>query len=482
MVSEPKTIFDAEVQSDGSYLLTISSMKLAGADSVRFPVWSSKNLSNVIWYTASRNADGSWSARVFPESFGQDGLYLADCYAYRSSGSAWVGSTTFTIKGPELSVSVTDQDKDSGTFTIKASATSDLGIDSVKLPVWCSAPGVATQIVWYTMEKVASESTSTKAVYTKKINIANHNYQTGQYTIHFYATDKAGITCSIGMNAVVSEPKTIFDAEVQNGGLTYILSVSSPMLAGASQVKIPVWPDKFPQNIIWYDAVKSSSGVWEAYISIKDHKSAGGYTADCYGYFADSSKYIKTTSFVVPDALLPLIGYTIIGAPETTINQMVRYFESTKYSYPSVYTDKGAPTIKDFCTLLFEEAIDEGVRPEVVFVQAMLETGWLQFKGAVKPEQCNFAGIGAVDSAPTDANAFVDVRQGLRAQVQHLKAYADPNITVEGLKHECVDPRFSLVSPKGKAPLVGNLGKGNWASDPQYGDKLLNMINVLKSK
>ncbi|MFR7670609.1 MAG: glucosaminidase domain-containing protein [Collinsella sp.] len=40
-------------------------------------------------------------------------------------------------------------------------------------------------------------------------------------------------------------------------------------------------------------------------------------------------------------------------------------------------------------------ASSEGVRPEVVFAQAMLETGWLQFGGSVSADQCNFAGLGA---------------------------------------------------------------------------------------
>ncbi len=39
----------------------------------------------------------------------------------------------------------------------------------------------------------------------------------------------------------------------------------------------------------------------------------------------------------------------------------------------------GAPTLQDFCTIVLEEAKAEGVRAEVVFAQAMKETGWLRF-------------------------------------------------------------------------------------------------------
>ena len=50
--------------------------------------------------------------------------------------------------------------------------------------------------------------------------------------------------------------------------------------------------------------------------------------------------------------------------------------------YPSAsLKEGGAETIDDFCTIILEEANAEGVRGEVVFEQAMLETGWLQYGG-----------------------------------------------------------------------------------------------------
>lgn len=51
--------------------------------------------------------------------------------------------------------------------------------------------------------------------------------------------------------------------------------------------------------------------------------------------------------------------------------------------------------LEGFCKIYVEEAEQEGIRAEVAFCQAMLETGWLQFGGSVKLEQYNFAGIGA---------------------------------------------------------------------------------------
>ena len=150
------------------------------------------------------------------------------------------------------------------------------------------------------------------------------------------------------------------------------------------------------------------------------------------------------------------LGTPIMGKSSATVTNMVSLYNSTGYSYPSIYASKGASSIEDYCQLVLEEANAEGVKAEILFAQAMLETGWLQFGGSVKASQCNFSGIGAVNATAGGAS-FDDVRTGLRAQVQHLKAYA----STEPLKNACVDPRFEKVE-RGVAPCVEDLN-GRWA-------------------
>ena len=166
-------------------------------------------------------------------------------------------------------------------------------------------------------------------------------------------------------------------------------------------------------------------------------------------------------------------GTPIMGPAETTIDQMVSVYQASGAAYPSaVYVQKGAPTIRSFCTIAYNEAIAEGVRPEVLFAQAMHETGWLRFGGDVKPQQCNFGGLGATGNGVSGLT-FPDVATGLRAQVQHLKAYA----STDPLKTQCVDPRFYYVT-RGCAPCVEDLA-GRWASDRNYGKSLVTIINRL---
>lgn len=167
----------------------------------------------------------------------------------------------------------------------------------------------------------------------------------------------------------------------------------------------------------------------------------------------------------------------IMGSSQTTVAQMVARWNVMGKTYPSsVYAKYGAADITQFCTILLAEANYEGVRAEVVFAQAMHETGWLQFGGDVKAEQCNFAGIGATGGVP--GNSFNDwgaasVHKGLRAQVQHLKAYA----STDKLLNPCIDPRFSFVT-RGCAPTIQDLG-GKWATGSGYGTALTNQVNAL---
>ena len=164
----------------------------------------------------------------------------------------------------------------------------------------------------------------------------------------------------------------------------------------------------------------------------------------------------------------------IMGNATKPAEQMAATYMRTGHVYPSsTYAAKGAPTIQDFCSIVESEAKAEGVRPEVVFAQAMLETGWLQFGGSVKAEQCNFAGIGALNATVGGAS-FPDVATGIRAQVQHLKAYA----STDPLKKARVDPRFSYVE-RGCAPYVTDLN-GRWAvPGTNYGQSIISVMNAI---
>lgn len=126
----------------------------------------------------------------------------------------------------------------------------------------------------------------------------------------------------------------------------------------------------------------------------------------------------------------------------------------------------------DIPKLYREEANFEGVNYDIAFSQMCIETGFLRFGGDIRPQQNNFAGLGAIGGG-AEAASFPSARIGVRAHIQHLKAYA----SLEPLVQQEVDPRFRFVT-RGIAPTVDQLS-GRWSADLDYGTKIKAMFKRL---
>ncbi len=112
-----------------------------------------------------------------------------------------------------------------------------------------------------------------------------------------------------------------------------------------------------------------------------------------------------------------------MGNARLSAAQLVNWFSRRQPQPAGVYG--ATEPVETLATYFIEEGSLEGVAGDVAFVQSIIETGWFRFSGAVPGSKNNFAGIGAVDSSPGDAASFPDARTGVRAQIQHLRAYAD---------------------------------------------------------
>ena len=181
------------------------------------------------------------------------------------------------------------------------------------------------------------------------------------------------------------------------------------------------------------------------------------------------------------ETLHPVLA-TPTASRQQVIATMVSTYNGSGRAYPSsALSEGGAATAQDFFTALYDEAVSEGVSPELLFAQVMKETAWLQFGGDVRIQQFNFGGLGATGGGAAGAS-FPSVQIGLRAQVQHLRAYADSGASAQDLSHPLVDTRFAYVR-KGSAPYVEHLGiqenpqRTGWATARNYGNDLAAMID-----
>lgn len=191
---------------------------------------------------------------------------------------------------------------------------------------------------------------------------------------------------------------------------------------------------------------------------------------------------VETTSSIIPKN-------TIMGKSEVSPDAFKSFFADMARNMNFTY--KLDCTIDEFIDMVFEEALIENVRADIVIAQAIEETGYFQFGGIVKPSDNNFAGIGATGQAGVRAK-FSSSRIGVRAQIQHLKAYA----STDNLANFCVDPRFKYVN-RGSAIYLEDLA-GKWAvpgydrskytsldkalkANDSYGQKIYRTIEKVKS-
>lgn len=173
-------------------------------------------------------------------------------------------------------------------------------------------------------------------------------------------------------------------------------------------------------------------------------------------------------------ALQQLGGVPVLGTARLNAQQLADWFRSTGARAHL----SGNTTIGDLTQLYIEEGSAAGVRGDLAFAQAIIETG--SFGHAADN---NYAGIGACDHC-TGEPSFPTPRSGVRAQMQLLRSYADPASTAATLGNPPeptlfgADPataaaEFDHFFLKGKVPLWNQMGHGNWATDPNYAGKVL---------
>jgi putative lipoprotein len=186
------------------------------------------------------------------------------------------------------------------------------------------------------------------------------------------------------------------------------------------------------------------------------------------GCFINLIPYKKFVFFLLPFAFISCatIPETIVSKPRLNVHQLAAFLT---YMNPKLDEEQAMK----ISSIYIEESETESINSDIAFAQMCLETGFLTFNGLVKSEMNNFCGLGAID-VNNNGLTFETELLGIRAHVQHLKAYASK----KPLINECVDPRYKYVNPKGKAPSIKHLA-GKWASDPEYSNKIQSILHKM---
>lgn len=155
---------------------------------------------------------------------------------------------------------------------------------------------------------------------------------------------------------------------------------------------------------------------------------------------------------------------SIIGLPRLTAEDLAGWFAQ------SPYRPRVATPMADYARWFIEEGRAEGIRGDIAFAQAVLETGGFANTDSVVGN--NFSGIGHYDNLPLGWT-FPSPRLGVRAQIQLLKSYA---VKKPAYANPLVDKR--LRGPAGCCQTWGDLTTV-WATDPTYGPKVMLLYTSL---
>lgn len=311
-------------QHNGSFDITVSEVgNIAGVKEVIVPVWSEVNGQNdIIWYQASKQADGTYRANVTPANHKfETGLYNAHLYYKQNDDSliAVSGTQTQVAIAPATGkITTFNHNSQTGSFDIRVSeVSSGRGIAEVIVPVWAEDKG-QNDIKWYSASRQAD------GTYTVSVKPGDHNYESGLYHTHLYYKENDGQMRAVSgtqTQVKMGNPAAklaIHNVNDKTGSFDVIITdIVAP--AGLKTVEVPVWSDAGGQeDIIWYHAVRQADGSYKASVSAANHRYTDGlYHAHLYLIDGSGKRSDRLATSTATLKLPPQTGLVTISPVST---------------------------------------------------------------------------------------------------------------------------------------------------------------------
>ncbi|SEK33154.1 GBS Bsp-like repeat-containing protein [Streptococcus equinus] len=202
-------------------------------------VWSAeRDQDDIVWYKVPANG------RLTAKYTGSYGTYLVHTYGVIKGQMVCLSATSIDVPKPSAKVSII---KESG-ITYKV-IVSDVPayITSVQLPTW-TAKNDQDDIIWYTAERQSD------GTFTKTFSIAEHNFESGKYNVHYYGISSV-------TNTLTGLGGTSFNCDYQFGDIAITakagangIEIAMPQdIAKVANVSHAVWSEvKGQDDIKWY--------------------------------------------------------------------------------------------------------------------------------------------------------------------------------------------------------------------------------------
>ncbi len=262
----------------------------SGIEKVQVPVWSKSDQSDIVWYDAVHQKDGTWTAEIrFSRHKNNKGQYQIHVYA-RSTNQVFnfVGRTKTEYTGRTTEQTELSARVKGSSVELKTTGISHAdGIRSVSFAVWSAADG-QDDLRWST----ASYSSGTAE---KTIDLKEY-CDFGTYHFHVYATTNKGKQFFVGKTTFEVPFPSAADTDIAVNGDKFTITVSGiSCVSGIDRVVIPVWSQADQSDIVWYKAEKQKDGSYRVASEFSRHKNHTDYfyihvfiydDRDSYGYNA----------------------------------------------------------------------------------------------------------------------------------------------------------------------------------------------------
>lgn len=268
---------------------------------VLVPVWSDPKQSDIVWYTATKQADGSYSVsgNISKHAYNL-GTYQAHVYLTDINGKNAIQLTSpFDMKASCSSVTVIE-DAENATYTASAeNVLVPAGASSLSFAVWSDDKG-QDDLVWYT-------ATNTSGTWTAPIQLSKH-ISGGKYFVHCYADTKTGKKVFLGgteftVNLSAKASVTVTATDEKEASITLQIHVDEKS-APIEKLLVPVWVNADKKDQYTYTAAKESDDTWTVTVKAANH----GYHFGTYSIHVDA---VFTNGLSIPAA-----DFTTDFAPE----------------------------------------------------------------------------------------------------------------------------------------------------------------------
>lgn len=200
----------------------------------------------------------------------------------------------------QATVQIKNKNDFNGTAQIEVSGVSA----GAQIAVWSDDNG-QDDLKWYSVSGNSG---------TVNFDIKNHKKSAGTYNVHVYNSSSTKILCNTTFRVSKDTSAKLKVSAVDGRQDLYRVKLSfADMPDEVSGVQFPVWSKGDQSDIRWITAQKTSSGVWEADVSISGYQIGDIYQVHAYASLTNGKQvFIENSTFKVvgPSADVTIKNYS----------------------------------------------------------------------------------------------------------------------------------------------------------------------------